>query len=316
MLKGLTGDSEQRGYKTCACLQCSQHAVRNGKWLVYDSVDYICTLFRHCLSPYLIMGFGVRISQNTATFCDSWRRRSRREVESSVQQIRHPAIFEPPRGLRRDTTTSHGAGSWTKVGYIQVSLGMKSQMLISQRFNDGEVVRYGAGESWRPTPRGGPERDRSPPRRARSPGRDRDRSRPRSPRPRSPVVSGSDSYVPGRYAPRRRSQSRGPPVRADTYRRERSRDRESPRRRDRTRSPPRRSPPSRSLSRRGTPRRISPGRGDRYERPRSPPRRDWDRERDRDLDRERARERDVDRDRDWRERDRDLDRRDDRRDDR
>jgi hypothetical protein len=199
-----------------------------------------------------------------------------------------------------------------------------------QRFNDGEVVRYGAGESWRPTPRrGGNERDRSPPRRPRSPVRDRDRSRPRSPRHRSPIVPGSDSYVPGRYAPRRRSQSRGPPLRADTYRRERSRDRESPRRRERTRSPVRRSPgPRRSLSRRGTPRRISPGRGDRYERPRSPPRRDWERERERDFDRERVREREVDRIRDreleWRdrersrerERERDLERRDDRRDER
>ncbi|KAM3512447.1 hypothetical protein MY11210_003937 [Beauveria gryllotalpidicola] len=73
-----------------------------------------------------------------------------------------------------------------------------------RRFDDGEVVRYGAGESWRPTPR-----DRSP-RRARSPARSRDRGPPRSPRARSPPPrprspgmgsgpGGSDSYVPGRY---------------------------------------------------------------------------------------------------------------------
>lgn len=147
------------------------------------------------------------------------------------------------------------------------------------RYDDGEIIRYGAGESWRPTPRGGGDRS---PRRARSPMRDRPRSpRPRSPRPRSPVISGSDSYVPGRYQPRRRSRSGG-----DRYRRERSRDRESPRRRERTRSPMRR----RSLSRRG-----SPGRDGRFERPRSP-RRDWngDREQGRDRDRDRPRDRDRD----------------------
>lgn len=198
------------------------------------------------------------------------------------------------------------------------------------RFDDGEVVRYGAGESWRPTPRGGAEnrdreRERSPPRRPRSPprDRDRDRSRPRSPRPRSPPMA-SDSYVPdGRYVPRRRSNSRGGPPGAltggDRYRRERSRD--SPRRRERTRSPlpvvnARRSPMRRSPSRRGTPRRFSPARGDRFERPRSPPRRDWG-NRDRDIDR---RDKDEVRDRDWRDRDRsrdrDFDRRDDRRDER
>ncbi|KAH7311735.1 hypothetical protein B0I35DRAFT_463049 [Stachybotrys elegans] len=186
-----------------------------------------------------------------------------------------------------------------------------------RRYDDGEVVRYGAGESWRPTPRG----DRSPPRRPRSPMRDirdvrdirdmrdprdvRDRPRsprPRSPRPRSPIMSASDSYVPGRYPPRRRSRSGG-----DRYRGDRSR--ESPRRRERTRTPPpRRSPPRRSLSRRG-----SPIRDDRYERPRSPPRRDWERDRERDWDRDRMRDRERERDRDWdrdreRERDRDRDR--------
>ncbi|KJZ78849.1 hypothetical protein HIM_01622 [Hirsutella minnesotensis 3608] len=155
-----------------------------------------------------------------------------------------------------------------------------------RRYDDGEIIRYGAGESWRPTPRGG---DRSP-RRARSPMRERPRSpRPRSPRPRSPVISGSDSYVPGRYQPRRRSRSGG-----DHYRRERSRERDSPRRRERTRSPMRRRSPSR---------RASPARDSRFERPRSP-RRDWNGDRDQGRDRDRDR---------VRPRDREFDRRDDRR---
>ncbi|KAG6032364.1 hypothetical protein E4U41_007239, partial [Claviceps citrina] len=198
-----------------------------------------------------------------------------------------------------------------------------------RRYDDGEVVRYGAGESWRPTPRGGPPGDRSPRRpprspvirdRPRSPARDRPRSplrdrprsplrdrprsplrdrprsplrdrprspRARSPRPRSPVMPSSDSYVPGRYPPRRRSRSGG-----DRFlRRERSRDRESPpRRRERTRSPP--------------PMRRSPIREMRFERPRSP-RRDWERGREQDRDRER----DWDRER-MGDRDRGFDRRD------
>ncbi|KAL6852227.1 serine/arginine repetitive matrix protein 1 [Trichoderma novae-zelandiae] len=169
------------------------------------------------------------------------------------------------------------------------------------RYDDGEVVRYGAGESWRPTPR-----ERSP-RRPRSPVRDRARSPPRtrSPRPRSPIIPGSDSYVPGRYPPRRRSRSIG-----DRYRRERSRDRESPRRRERSRSPIRRSP----LPRRSPLRRESPARENRYERPRSP-RRDWERDRPRDLDRDRDRDWDRERNerprvRDW---ERDTERRDERR---
>ncbi|KAI8715674.1 hypothetical protein NCS52_01075500 [Fusarium sp. LHS14.1] len=166
-----------------------------------------------------------------------------------------------------------------------------------RRYDDGEVVRYGAGESWRPTPR-----DRSP-RRARSPIRERARSpRARSPRPRSPIPSGSDSYVPGRYPPRRRSRSGG-----DRYRRERSRERESPRRRERSRSPMRRPSSRRSMSRRG-----SPLRGDRYERPRSPVR-DWERNREqRDRDRDRIRDRDWDRDR-MHDRERNFERRDERR---
>lgn len=133
--------------------------------------------------------------------------------------------------------------------------------------------------------------------------RDRARSPPRtrSPRPRSPIIPGSDSYVPGRYPPRRRSRSVN-----DRYRRERSRDRESPRRRERTRSPIRRSP----LGRRSPPRRESPARENRYERPRSP-RREWERDRPRDLDRERDRDwdRERNRPRDW---ERDAERRDDR----
>ncbi|KAI1104457.1 hypothetical protein F4804DRAFT_307353 [Jackrogersella minutella] len=127
----------------------------------------------------------------------------------------------------------------------------------SRRYDDGEVTRYGAGESYRPF-----NANRSP-RRARSP-----------PRGRSPPIIDSDRYVPGR-SPRRRSRS------ADRYRREPSRDRrdardiagDSWRRRDRSRSlrrsPPRRSPPRRSPPRRSPPRRFSPRRDDR-DRLRSP----------------------------------------------
>ncbi|OAR01821.1 hypothetical protein LLEC1_00666 [Akanthomyces lecanii] len=209
------------------------------------------------------------------------------------------------------------------------------------RFDDGEVVRYGAGESWRPTPR-----DRSP-RRHRSPARSRERGPPRSPRPRSPPLrprspgmgssagagsgpGGSDSYVPGRYVPRRRSRSIG-------FRRERSRDRvvaDSPRRRDRTRSPlsalaprsplPTRSPMRRSPLHRSPPpgrrspppprspaRRASPIRDMRFDRdrPQRSPRRVWGRDRPRDTDRDREWDRERVRDN----RERDLDRRDDRR---
>ncbi|KAK8148619.1 hypothetical protein G3M48_009644 [Beauveria asiatica] len=207
-----------------------------------------------------------------------------------------------------------------------------------RRFDDGEVVRYGAGESWRPTPR-----DRSP-RRARSPARSRDRGPPRSPRARSPPPrprspgmgsgpGGSDSYVPGRYVPRRRSRSIG-------FRRDRSRDRgghDSPRRRDRTRSPllslpsrtplPARSPMRRSPVHRSPPpgrrsplpprsplRRASPIRDMRFDRDRPPrsPGRDWARDRMRDTGRD-SRDREWERDRMRDNRDRDLDRRDDRR---
>ncbi|KAI2611385.1 uncharacterized protein GGS25DRAFT_519692 [Hypoxylon fragiforme] len=126
----------------------------------------------------------------------------------------------------------------------------------SSRYDDGEVTRYGAGESYRPF-----NSNRSP-RRARSP-----------PRGRSPPIIDSDRYIPGR-SPRRRSRS------TDRYRREPSRDRrdtremgDSWRRRDRSRSlrrsPPRRSPPRRSPPRRSPPRRFSPRRDDR-DRLRSP----------------------------------------------
>ncbi|ROT40242.1 hypothetical protein SODALDRAFT_91771 [Sodiomyces alkalinus F11] len=151
------------------------------------------------------------------------------------------------------------------------------------RFEDGEVTRYGAGESWRPFPR-----DRSP-RRPRTPPRDRDRDRDREwdrdrnirdrdrvrerERPRSPPLV-SDSYVPGRSPPRRRSRS------FDRFRRERSRGggADTWRRRDRSRSLPRRpSPPRRSPVGRRTPLGRSPAiRDERPDRPRSP-RRDRDR---------------------------------------
>ncbi|KAI1480549.1 hypothetical protein K445DRAFT_367467 [Daldinia sp. EC12] len=149
----------------------------------------------------------------------------------------------------------------------------------SRRYDDGEVTRYGAGESYRPF-----NSNRSP-RRARSP-----------PRGRSPPLLDSDRYVPGR-SPRRRSRS------ADRYRRDLSRDRrdtrdmgDSWRRRDRSRSlrrsPPRRSPLRRSPPRRSPPpRRFSPRRDDR-DRLRSP-RRGYDtRRRSRSpFDRDRVRDR-------------------------
>ncbi|KAK3387245.1 hypothetical protein B0H63DRAFT_521307 [Podospora didyma] len=154
----------------------------------------------------------------------------------------------------------------------------------ANRYEDGEVRRYGAGESYRPF-----NRDRSPRAGPRSP---RPGPRDRSPRPvRSPLrervrtpLGGSDSYVPSR-SPRRRSRS------ADRYRqqRERSREAENWRRGHRSRSrnrnpirrpspsPPRRSPPPRQRS--PLPPRYAspPRRDDRGDRPRSPPpRRDFE----------------------------------------
>lgn len=145
----------------------------------------------------------------------------------------------------------------------------------ASRYEDGEVRRYGAGESYRPY-----NRDRSPrpnrsPRPARSPP---PRERGRTPPP------GSDSYVPGR-SPRRRSRSgdRGGGV-ADRYRRERSREAQSWRRersRSRPRSPIRRSSPRRSPMRRNSPPRYGSPRRDRDDRnDRRSPRRDFDRDRD------------------------------------
>ena len=150
------------------------------------------------------------------------------------------------------------------------SLTSRKADLNMARYEDGEVLRYGAGESYRPFNN---NRDRSP-RRPRSPPRDRDRDRDK--RPRTPPVA-SDSYVPGR-SPRRRSRT------PDRYRvPDRARDNggESWRRRDtsrgRVRSPVRRpSPPSRRSPRR-SPLRYSPAprRDDRFDRARSP-RRDFD----------------------------------------
>lgn len=145
------------------------------------------------------------------------------------------------------------------------------------RYEDGEVLRYGAGESYRPFNNGNRDRERSPPpRRARSPLRTRSpiRDRDRDLRARTPPII-SDSYVPNR-SPRRRSRS------PDRYRGpDRARDMggESWRRRDnsraRIRSPVRRMSPRRSPRR--SPGRFSPGprRDDRFDRARSP-RRDFD----------------------------------------
>lgn len=150
------------------------------------------------------------------------------------------------------------------------------------RYDDGEIIRYGAGESYRPFNNRERDRDRSP-RRPRSPLRDRDRERDRERdrdrdhRPRTPPI-GSDSYVPNR-SPRRRSRS------PDRYRGpDRARDvggGESWRRRDGSRGRAR-SPPVRRISPRRSPRR-SPGRysppplrrDDRFDRARSP-RRDFE----------------------------------------
>lgn len=155
----------------------------------------------------------------------------------------------------------------------RVPLNSCTNETVAPRYEDGEVLRYGAGESYRPFNNAG-NRDRggSPPRRARSPIRARSPVRDRDMRARSPPVA-PDSYVPNR-SPRRRSRS------ADRYRGpDRARDigGESWRRRDpsrsRVRSPLRRTPP-----RRRSPGRFSPGprRDDRlFDRARSP-RRDFD----------------------------------------
>jgi hypothetical protein len=125
----------------------------------------------------------------------------------------------------------------------------------SPRYEDGEVRRFGAGESYRPF-----NRDRSP-RAARSPP-------PRDSRARTPPPS--DRYKPPERSPRRRSRS------GDRFRqRERSREADTWRRRerDRSRSRPRsarRSPPRRSPSRRSPPHFGYARRDDRGDRARSP----------------------------------------------
>ncbi|KAI1851625.1 hypothetical protein JX266_003087 [Neoarthrinium moseri] len=145
---------------------------------------------------------------------------------------------------------------------------MERDSRSSRRYDDGEVTRYGAGESYRPF-NATARRARSPEReRARSPPpRDqRERDRPRSPPPRERArspVGHEDRYVPDR-TPRRRSRSPG-------FRRDRSRGRDMRgpaadtwRRRDQSRSPGRRPSPRRSPIRRNSPppRRFSPPRRD------------------------------------------------------
>lgn len=142
--------------------------------------------------------------------------------------------------------------------------------LNTTRYEDGEVLRYGAGESYRPfNNRDNRDRERSP-RRPRSPLRDRDH------RVRTPPVA-SDSYVPNR-SPRRRSRS------PDRYRApDRARDSggENWRRRDSSRGRARSPPAVRRVSPRRSPRRSpnryspAPRRDDRFDRARSP-RRDFD----------------------------------------
>jgi hypothetical protein len=145
---------------------------------------------------------------------------------------------------------------------------------------DGQITMIGAGESYRPSNRPRSplrgdtfraDRDRSPPRRARTPLRDRGRSpirdRARTPprdRARTPPLA-SDSYYPGarnRSPIRRRSRSPGL-FRARDRDRTPQRDlRDIPnwRARERQRSPP--------------PRRLSPRRDEWRDRPRSPRRDD------------------------------------------
>ncbi|KAK6844904.1 hypothetical protein PG995_015014 [Apiospora arundinis] len=166
----------------------------------------------------------------------------------------------------------------------------------SRRYDDGEVTRYGAGESYRPfNDRADRERPERPERPERVERPERPERRPRSPprpgrspppreRARTPPALDNDRYIPDRdrdRTPRRRSRSPG------RFRRDRSREREADRPaaggdswrrpRERTRSPARRpSPPPqrRSPLRRNSPppRRFSPRRDirDDRDRPRSP----------------------------------------------
>ncbi|KAB5585324.1 hypothetical protein GE09DRAFT_21453 [Coniochaeta sp. 2T2.1] len=198
-------------------------------------------------------------------------------IQRSSEQLAHSAAFSEPGEIRAVADSGEN------------------------RYEDGEVRRFGAGESYRPfnnrtdgkrsprprSPASRP-RSRSPAPRTRSP---LPRARSPLPRARSPVSRarspgprreqgrtpppGSDSYVPGRASPRRRSRSidryrrpSPPPLRADTWRR-------NERSRSRVRSPPRRGSPPRRASpppRRASPRRFSPRRDDRGR----SPRRDFD----------------------------------------
>lgn len=185
---------------------------------------------------------------------------------------------EEPRASSRSSTKRPRGNSFGEILQPHVKRRRRCSCITGDpanpritRYEDGEVLRYGAGESYRPFNR---DRDRSP-RRPRSPLRDRERDRDRDHRGRTPPVT-SDSYVPNR-SPRRRSRS------PDRYRApDRARDTggESWRRRDssrgRIRSPVRRLSPRRSPRR--SPNRYSPAprRDDRFDRARSP-RRDFDR---------------------------------------
>lgn len=193
------------------------------------------------------------------------------------------AVFSEGYGECAQITKSAASSCSTHTTEKQSSGSPTNQKIT--RYEDGEVLRYGAGESYRPYNTANRDRERSPPpppagRRPRSPMRARSPIRARSPvrdrerdlRARSPPPIAPDSYVPNR-SPRRRSRS------PDRYRGpDRARDigGESWRRRDvsrtRARSPLRRTPP-----RRRSPGRFSPGprRDDRlFDRARSP-RRDF-----------------------------------------
>lgn len=205
-----------------------------------------------------------------------WSRLARNRASPYRQRVNSPlrAQFHNALAIRPRVGPSGHGGDFS-VGQTYQAPNFAHANVVDNRYEDGEVRRYGAGESYRPYNRD--RSDRSP--RPRSPVRDRG---DRGDRGRTPPVA-SDSYVPGR-SPRRRSRSadRGDRYRdsRDTRDRDRSRDgrtwrrdrsRSRPRSPIRRASPPRRSPPRRSPPRYGSPRRD--------ERPRSP-RRDYDRDRD------------------------------------
>lgn len=221
------------------------------------------------------------------------RRRPRNDSHQPNPNLEPIANLRFPNNLTTHSPSHHSSSEQTARSRAIVEPGETSSVADHpvNRYEDGEVRRFGAGESYRPFNRGDRERSphpRSPAPRARSP---LPRARSPLPRARSPAArarsplprrergrtppAGSDSYVPGRASPRRRSRSidryrRVSPVRADTWRRQdrsRSRARSPPR----PRSPRRPSPPPR----RGSPGRFSPRRDDRIDRTRSP-RRDYD----------------------------------------